>query len=129
MHTEVRDPDNHLILSRIYTAEGEFYRNNVYRKVYAGKIYQTILDLLETGRISFTSQAPGEHTICVFTNSTAWFGGQQLRVHLEMETGEHAVNYAQVAQEEKLSEIQLRIRQLLNQIDQILREQNYQRVR
>lgn len=52
-----------------------------------------------------------------------------MRVHLEMETGERAVNYAQVAQEEKMSEIQLRIRQLLNQIDQILREQNYQRVR
>lgn len=32
MHTEVRDPDNSLILSRIYTAEGEFYRQNVYRK-------------------------------------------------------------------------------------------------
>lgn len=71
---------------------------------------------------------PGEHTVCVFTNSTAWFSGQQLRVHLEMATGEHAVNYAQVAQEEKLTEIQLRIRQLLNQADQILKEQNYQRV-
>lgn len=82
----------------------------------------------QSGRISFTSHMPGEHTVCVFTNSTAWFSGQQLRVHLEMATGEHAVNYAQVAQEEKLTEIQLRIRQLLNQADQILKEQNYQRV-
>lgn len=71
---------------------------------------------------------PGEHTICLFTNTTAWFSGQQLRVHFEMTTGEHVINYAEVAQQEKLSEIQLRIRQLLNQVDQILKEQNYQRV-
>lgn len=81
-----------------------------------------------TGRISFTSHSPGEHTICLFSNSTAWFSGQTLRVHLEMAAGEQAVNYAQVAQQERMSEIQLRIRQLLNQIDQIVKEQNYQRV-
>lgn len=45
-----------------------------------------------------------------------------------MATGEHTINYAEVAQQEKMSEIQLRIRQLLNQVDQILKEQNYQRV-
>lgn len=33
-----------------------------------------------------------------------------------------------VAQKEKLTELQLRIRQLLNQVDQITKEQNYQRV-
>lgn len=45
-----------------------------------------------------------------------------------MAAGEHTINYAELAQQEKMSEIQLRIRQLLNQVDQILKEQNYQRV-
>lgn len=43
--------------------------------------------------------------------------------------GEHAIDYANVAQKEKLSELQLRVRQLLDQVEQITKEQNYQRVR
>lgn len=51
------------------------------------------------------------------------------RVHLDISIGEHAVDYAQIAAKEKLSELQLRIRQLLDQIGQITKEQAYQRVR
>lgn len=50
-------------------------------------------------------------------------------MHLDIQVGEHAIDYAQVAQKEKLSELQLRVRQLLDQVDQITKEQNYQRVR
>lgn len=64
----------------------------------------------------------------MYSNSTAWFSGSQLRVHLDIQVGEHAIDYANVAQKEKLTELQLRIRQLLDQVDQITKEQNYQRV-
>lgn len=137
MHVEVKDPDDKPILSRVYSSEG---------------------------RISFTSHTPGEHVICLYSNSTAWFSGTQLvrqlynmyivctiiivhnyrerkkyqrhlalifhlqRVHLDIQVGEHAIDYANVAQKEKLSELQLRIRQLLDQVGQITKEQNYQRV-
>lgn len=101
MHVEVRDPDDRIILSRVYSSDG---------------------------KISFTSHAPGEHSICMYSNSTAWFSGSQLRVHLEIQAGEHAIDYAHVAQKEKMSELQLRIRQLLDQVEQITKEQNYQRV-
>lgn len=101
------------------------------------------------GRFTFTSHDAGEHTICIGTNSTRWFGGNKLvsgseenslpatrvymcmsmqRVHLDMSIGEHAVDYAQIAAKEKLNELQLRIRQLLDQIEQITKEQAYQRV-
>ena len=50
------------------------------------------------------------------------------RVHLDISIGEHAVDYAQIAAKEKLNELQLRIRQLLDQIEQITKEQAYQRV-
>ena len=50
------------------------------------------------------------------------------RVHLDISIGENAVDYAQIAAKEKLSELQLRIRQLLDQIEQITKEQAYQRV-
>lgn len=102
MHVEVRDPDDKPVLSRIYSAEGRF---------------------------TFTSHAPGEHLICLYSNSSRWFGGGQLRVHLDISVGEHANDYAEIAAKDKLSELQLRIRQLLDQVDQIAKEQNYQRFR
>lgn len=102
MHVEVRDPDLKTILSRVYSAEG---------------------------RISFTSNIPGEHVICLYSNSTKWIGGTQLRVHLNIQVGEHTIDYANVAQKEKLTNLQLRVRQLLNQVEAISKEQNYQRFR
>lgn len=48
---------------------------------------------------------------------------------MDIQVGEHAVDYAHVAQKEKLSELQLRVRQLLDQTEQITKEQNYQRVK
>jgi len=50
------------------------------------------------------------------------------RVHLDIQVGDQAIDYAQVAQKEKLSDLQLRIRQLVEQVEQITKEQSYQRV-
>ncbi|KAK0408245.1 hypothetical protein QR680_003853 [Steinernema hermaphroditum] len=102
MHVEVKDPEEKVILSKLYTSEGRF---------------------------TFTSHTPGEHLICLYSNSTAWFGGNQLRVHLDINVGEHAQDYEKVAARDKLNELQLRVRQLLDQVEQITKEQNYQRYR
>ncbi|KAA0204058.1 hypothetical protein HAZT_HAZT006470 [Hyalella azteca] len=102
MHVEVHDPDDKMVLSRMYSSEGRF---------------------------TFTSHSPGEHVICLYSNSTKWFSRSQLRVHFDIQVGEHAIDYANVAQKEKLTELQLRVRQLLDQVEQITKEQNYQRYR
>jgi len=102
MHVEVKDPDDKIVLSRTYAAEGRF---------------------------TFTSHSAGEHLVCLHSNSSAWFSSGQLRVHLDIQVGEHAVDYGQVQAKDKLSELQLRIRQLLDQVEQITKEQNYQRYR
>ena len=49
-------------------------------------------------------------------------------MHLSIEVGEGAKNYEQIATKEKLSDLQLRARQLVDHVDQITKEQNYQRV-
>ena len=49
-------------------------------------------------------------------------------MHLDISVGDQAVDYAVVAKREKLTELQLRVRQLLDQVEQISKEQNYQRV-
>lgn len=51
------------------------------------------------------------------------------RVHLDIQVGEHANNYPEIAAKDKLTELQLRARQLLDQVEQIQKEQDYQRVR
>lgn len=102
MHVEVKDPETKVLMSKLYSSEGRF---------------------------TFTTHMPGEHVICLYSNSTAWFGGGNLRVHLDIEVGEHAVDYNELAGKEKLTELQLRVRQLLDQVEQISKEQNYQRYR
>ncbi len=50
------------------------------------------------------------------------------RVHLDTKVGERTNNYTEIAAREKLTELQLRVRQLIEQVDQIQKEQNHQRV-
>ena len=50
------------------------------------------------------------------------------RVHLNIRVGEHAVDYQQIVAKDKLNDLQLRMRQLMDQVEQINKEQAYQRV-
>lgn len=62
MHVEVKDPEGKVVLSRQYGSEGRF---------------------------TFTSHTPGDHQICLHSNSTrmALFAGGRLRVHLDIQVG------------------------------------------
>ncbi|CDW58642.1 EMP24 GP25L domain containing protein [Trichuris trichiura] len=102
MHVEVTDPDSQVVLSRLYASEG---------------------------KITFTSSKPGEHTICLFSNTSHWISGTMLRVDLNLQVGDHAQDYAEIAVKERLNDLELRIRQLIDQVDQMTKEQNYQRHR
>jgi len=102
MHVDVRDPNDRMVLSRTYSAQGQF---------------------------TFISHTPGEHSICLMSNTSKWFGGAKMRVYLDLQVGEHANNYQEIASKDKLTELQLRLRQLNDQVVQIQKEQNYQRQR
>ncbi|KAM7141895.1 transmembrane emp24 domain-containing protein 9 isoform 2-T2 [Molossus nigricans] len=60
MFVEVKDPEDKVILARQYGSEGRF---------------------------TFTSHTPGEHQICLHSNSTKFslFAGGMLRVHLDIQ--------------------------------------------
>ena len=45
------------------------------------------------------------------------------------QVGEDKESYKEIADKEKLTELQLRVRQLLDQVQQITKEQNFQRLR
>lgn len=50
-------------------------------------------------------------------------------IHLDMKLGEHTNDYAEFAAKDKLTQLRLRVQQLVEQVEQIQKEQEYQRVR
>ena len=51
------------------------------------------------------------------------------RVHFKMDIGDDANDYAEVAERERLTELQKEIRRLLDKANKVKKEQDYQRVR
>uniref|UniRef100_A0A5K3F2L2 GOLD domain-containing protein n=1 Tax=Mesocestoides corti TaxID=53468 RepID=A0A5K3F2L2_MESCO len=101
IHVEIKDPDGKVILSRMYSSEGRFV---------------------------ITSQTAGEHSICLSSSASSW-SKNLLRVALDIAVGDHAVNYKEIASKEKLNDIELRIRQLLDQVAMLSKDQDFQRAR
>ena len=64
-------------------------------------------------------------TVCVCVRTRV---SPEQRVHLDIQVGEHAFDYSEIAAKDKLTELQLRVRQLLDQVENVQKEQNYQRV-
>ncbi|KAM5272508.1 transmembrane emp24 domain-containing protein 11-like [Ctenodactylus gundi] len=83
------------------------------------------------GTFYFTSHSPGEHIICLQSNSTRLlsFGGSKLRIHLDIRVGEHDLDAAIAQAKDKVNEVTFKLEHLIEQAKQILREQDYQRDR
>ncbi|XP_055969013.1 transmembrane emp24 domain-containing protein 9-like [Sorex fumeus] len=100
----VKDPENRNLLSRQYGPQGRFM---------------------------FTSKSPGEHQICLHLKSVRFplvYDGK-LTMHLDMQLGERISDDAAFQDKDTLSQLHLRLRQLVEQMEQIRKEQEYQRWR
>ncbi|XP_026932688.1 transmembrane emp24 domain-containing protein 9-like isoform X2 [Acinonyx jubatus] len=86
----VKDPENKNLLARQYGPQGSF---------------------------TFTSQSPGEHQICLHLESIrfALFYDGKLAIHLDMQLGERSNDYAEFAAKDKLTQLHLRVQQLVEQ--------------
>ncbi|XP_019295714.1 transmembrane emp24 domain-containing protein 9-like isoform X2 [Panthera pardus] len=86
----VKDPENKNLLARQYGPQGSF---------------------------TFTSQSPGEHQICLHLESIrfALFYDGKLAIHLDMQLGERTNDYAEFAAKDKLTQLHLRVQQLVEQ--------------
>ncbi|XP_019746227.1 transmembrane emp24 domain-containing protein 4-like [Hippocampus comes] len=82
--------------------------------------------LCSSAKLMSSSRLPTGLNPCIFLTTS--FPMLQ-RVHLDIQVGEHTNNYPEIAAKDKLTELQLRARQLLDQVEQIQKEQNYQRYR
>ncbi|XP_071470872.1 transmembrane emp24 domain-containing protein 11-like isoform X1 [Marmota flaviventris] len=105
MFVTVTTYDDEVLLSKLFGPEGTFY---------------------------FTSYSPGEHIICLESNSTRFVsaGERRLqRIHLDIRVGEHDLDAAIAQAKDKVNEVTFKLEHLMEQIEQILKEQNYQRDR
>ena len=90
-----------------------------------GAVYDARLD--NQGRLSFVTQDSGEHRVCFSVEGQSY--GQDFRVHVHIEHMLKAENHDNIIKREHLSGMDLRVRQLQDEIEEIKQEQGYFRSR
>ncbi|XP_077334077.1 transmembrane emp24 domain-containing protein 11-like [Lithobates pipiens] len=104
MVVTIKAPNSELLLSKLYGPDGKF---------------------------TFTSHTPGEHTICMQSNSTNLiaFAANRLRIHLDIQVGEHPLDFSAVDPKDKVKEVSNMLENLQGEMNHIMKEQEYQRER
>ncbi|KAI9619265.1 hypothetical protein KEM48_011350 [Puccinia striiformis f. sp. tritici PST-130] len=80
------------------------------------------------GKFTFTSHGAGEHSICLRTNYTGgWFSTPQVKMHLDISVGESVLDADY--EKEHVKDLAGRVKELNNRLQDIRREQQFQRER
>ena len=80
------------------------------------------------GRFTFTSHDAGDHSICLSTNYTAgWFSNSHIRLYLDIVVGSTRPDIEH--DRSHVSDVAGKIRDLNGKLEEIRREQQYQRER
>ena len=117
---EYRSPDQAPLP---HDAEGQRGHVGVLFQVvnHRGKVYDTRLDT--QGKLSFVTPDNGEHRLCFSVEGNSL--GQDFRVHVRFDHLIKEENHDQIIKKEHLSGMDLRVRQLMDELDSIKDEQNY----
>lgn len=79
------------------------------------------------GKFTFTSHDAGDHSICLSTNFTSWFSHNHIRLYLDIAVG---TTKADIEHDRKhVSGLAAKVRDLNQKLEDIRREQQYQRER
>ncbi|KAF9556666.1 hypothetical protein CPC08DRAFT_669673 [Agrocybe pediades] len=79
------------------------------------------------GKFTFTSHEAGDHSICLSTNYTSWFSHTHIRLYLDIVVGSTKPDVEQ--DRSHVSELASKVRDLNQKLEDIRREQQYQRER
>lgn len=84
-----------------------------------------------TGTFTFESHLSGEHVLVVFPPRDLQFEYDDAiaRIHLQLVSGEESLDFQKIKQYEHLSSIETTLRQFIEQVKDIQKEQDYQRYR
>jgi len=82
-----------------------------------------------SGRFTFTAADSGDHLICVMATTKNWFAKESTKLFFDMKFGDNVFDNSQKedAEKEKLSSINMKIRDLNSKVAGIKREQQYAR--
>lgn len=95
-------------------------RNEIFSKWYG-----------RAGTFTFESQFSGEHVLLVFPPRDLAFEYDDavVKIHLQLASGEESLDFQKIKQREHLSSIETTLRQFIEQVKDIQKEQDYQRYR
>jgi len=79
------------------------------------------------GRFTFTSHEAGDHSICLSTNYTSWFSSTHIRLYLDVVVGTTKPDFEH--DRGHISDLSAKVRDLNMKLEDIRREQQYQRER
>jgi hypothetical protein len=80
------------------------------------------------GRFAFTAPVGGEYALCFKTNTSTWFGAHAtFKFYIDITVGSKAQDYDKIAKVEHLNKVDVKIRQVSDQIAEIRAEQKYLR--
>jgi len=79
------------------------------------------------GRFTFTSHESGDHSICVSTNYTSWFSSTHIKLYLDIVVGNTKPDIE--SDRSHIGELSSKLRDLNQKLEDIRREQQYQRER
>ncbi|CAA7267388.1 unnamed protein product [Cyclocybe aegerita] len=79
------------------------------------------------GKFTFTSHEAGDHSICLSTNYSSWFSHTHIRLYLDIVVGSTKPDVEQ--DRSHVSELASKVRDLNQKLEDIRREQQYQRER
>jgi len=79
------------------------------------------------GRFTFTSHEAGDHSVCLSTNYTSWFSSTHIRLHLDVVVGTTKPDFDH--DRGHITELSAKVRDLNMKLEDIRREQQYQRER
>ncbi|XP_077388961.1 transmembrane emp24 domain-containing protein 11 [Festucalex cinctus] len=80
-------------------------------------------------KFTFTAHMSGQHFLCFQTNSTSFsvFAGERLKLHLDVQIGEHVLNPKADGTKDDLKTLEYSLQHLIDQMVFITRQQDYQR--
>lgn len=79
------------------------------------------------GRFTFTSHEAGDHSMCLSTNYSSWFSNTHIRLYLDIVVGSTRPDVEH--DRSHVSELAAKVRDLNQKLEDIRREQQYQRER
>jgi hypothetical protein len=79
------------------------------------------------GRFTFTSHESGDHSLCISTNYTSWFSSTHIKFYLDIVVGSTKPDIE--SDRSHIGELSSKLRDLNQKLEDVRREQQYQRER